>query len=128
LTSPLGAAPDAPISARASTEHPGFAAGGALEHDRFSLAPASMWKGAAGENSWWWQADFAQPRKVGAILQVLGEHDFVLRNAPRRYVWQWRTSCSWPDNGEKNNRTESRLRRRVPTCTNCPAVADNQPV
>lgn len=56
--------------------------------DRFSLSPGAYWQGRAGEKSWWWQTEFASPRRVGALEQVLGDHPFVLRNAPRHYAWQ----------------------------------------
>src|SRR5262249_36750384 len=32
---------------------------------------------------------FPQPRAVGAILQVHGDHEFRFHNAPRNYAWQW---------------------------------------
>jgi hypothetical protein len=47
-----------------------------------------MWKGEPGSGPWWWQVNFHRPRQIGAILQVVGDHEFVLRQAPRRYVWQ----------------------------------------
>lgn len=62
---------------------------GPLDGDRFSLEPASGWQGDRTATTWWWQVDFAEPRDVGAILQVQGDHPTVLRNSPQRYVWRW---------------------------------------
>lgn len=78
------AAPD--ISA--SSIDPASSAAGAVDGDRFSFAPAASWVGARGETGWWWQIRFPEPREVGAILQIVGDHDFVFRHAPLRYVWQ----------------------------------------
>lgn len=57
---------------------------GAVDRSRFSMA--SAWKGTTNATSWWWQMDFNQPRAVGAILQIVGDHEFVFRNAPRQFV------------------------------------------
>jgi hypothetical protein len=87
-------------------------AAGPLDPDRFSLAPNSIWQGTPGATSWWWQVEFPEPRKVGAILQVLGDHDFVFRNAPRQYVWQWSPDgVRWRDWRETDQSDESRLFR-----------------
>jgi hypothetical protein len=59
-----------------------------MDGDRFSADPAKSWQGRTGETSWWWEARFPRPRTVGAILQVVGDHDLALRNAPKKYVWQ----------------------------------------
>jgi GMP synthase-like glutamine amidotransferase len=41
---------------------------------------------------------FEQPKQIGAILQVLGDHARNFRNAPRRYVWQYsHDGRSWLD-------------------------------
>jgi hypothetical protein len=72
----------------ASSTADGSSPRGAMDGDRFSPDPAKSWRGKAGETSWWWQVDFSKPRTVGAILQVVGDHDLVLRNAPKKYVWQ----------------------------------------
>lgn len=72
----------------ASSSAAGYEASGALNGDRFSLERGSAWKGETNAARWWWQVEFAQPRTVGAILQVVGEHSFVFRQAPRRFVWQ----------------------------------------
>ena len=71
---------------------------GAMDGDRFSTDPAKSWRGKAGQASWWWQAAFPKPRTVGAILQVVGDHDLALRNAPKKYVWQASTDGrTWED-------------------------------
>jgi hypothetical protein len=38
--------------------------------------------------NWWWRIDFGAPRQLGAILQIQGDHEFVLQHSPRKYVWQ----------------------------------------
>jgi len=79
---------DAAEKVTASSSAAGYEAGGALNGDRFSLERGSAWKGETNASRWWWQVEFAQPRTVGAILQVVGDHSFVFRQAPRRFVWQ----------------------------------------
>jgi hypothetical protein len=74
--------------ASASTMAAGSSPGRAIDGDRFALGPGMFWKGAAGHKSWWWQVRFAEPRSVGAILQVHGDRPNVLSDAPRRYRWQ----------------------------------------
>jgi hypothetical protein len=74
--------------ATASTTAEGSSAHGAIDTDRFSTASLKLWRGKAGERSWWWQVEFANPRPVGAILQVVGDSTLVLQNAPRKYIWQ----------------------------------------
>jgi hypothetical protein len=81
--------------ASASGAVPGFEAAGALDGNRFSIEKGAAWKGTREGQSWWWEVDFEKPRLVGAILQVVGDHPFVLRNAPRQSVWQR------SDDGEK---------------------------
>lgn len=49
------------------------------------------WKGAPGQTNWTWELQFEGPRLLGAISQVLGDHPFVLRHAPRTYEWQYTT-------------------------------------
>jgi hypothetical protein len=44
--------------------------------------------GRAGSDSASWQMAFAEPRRIGAILQIHGDDPEVLRNAPRNYIWQ----------------------------------------
>jgi hypothetical protein len=82
----LDAAPH-PV-ATASGTMPGFEPSGALDRNRFSFEGGSAWKGSTNDSRWWWQIDFNEPRPVGAILQIVGDHAFVFRNAPRRFVWQ----------------------------------------
>ena len=74
--------------ASASSFQDGFEAQGALNQDRFSAGERMAWKGRAGESNWWWQVEFAEPRTVGALLQIQGGHEFVFRDAPKSYVWQ----------------------------------------
>lgn len=73
----------------ASSAQDQFQARGALDGDRFTAEPGAAWKGKPGESKWWWQVGFEQPQQVGSILQILGDHDTALTNAPRRYVWRW---------------------------------------
>ncbi len=81
------------VTAAASSSASGFGASGAIDTDRFS--PVQAWQGAAAGSNWWWQVRFDPPREIGAILQITGDHPFVLRNAPRDYAWQW------SDDGER---------------------------
>ncbi len=99
-------------SASASTTAVGTAPQGALDADRLSVEPASVWKGEVGEATWWWQIRFAKPRPVGAILQIHGDHPSVLQNAPRRYVWQAsEDGRAWRDLEETETSRERRLFR-----------------
>lgn len=75
-------------AATASSGLPGFEPVGAIDGHRFSLTQGGCWKGDTNATRWWWQVEFVKPREVGAILQVVGDHSFVFRHAPRRYVWQ----------------------------------------
>lgn len=77
-----------PASASASTSETGFSPAGPMDSNRFSFESGAAWKGRRGESNWWWQIDFGEPRSVGAILQIQGDHEFVLRNAPRSYRWE----------------------------------------
>ena len=107
LTS-AGAEPQATItsSSVAATYQPA----GAVDGDRFSGSTASMWKATSSKA--WWQIEFAQPQPVGSILQVNGDHDLWLRNAPRNYVWQWsRDGQLWINIRETVIRHEKRLFR-----------------
>ena len=72
----------------ASTSQPDSAPAGVVDGDRFSFATNHAWKGTAGQSNWWWQIQFAEPRNLGAILQIQGDHSFVFQNAPRKYLWQ----------------------------------------
>jgi hypothetical protein len=98
------------ISASSSAEE--FPAGAAMDGERFSTRAGSLWKGRASESHWWWQVSFAQPRDIGAILQITGDHEFVLRNAPKRYVWQGsRDGVKWFELKETFTANERRLYR-----------------
>ena len=104
-------APGKPIpSSSASAD--GFAADGAVNGDRFSVERGSAWKGATKATRWWWQVEFERTREVGAILQVVGDHPFVFRNAPRRFVWQRSDDGThWSDLPETATTNEQRLFR-----------------
>src|SRR6266850_916400 len=65
-----------------------FTPAGAVDGDRFSFEPQRAWKGAAQASNWWWQVHFDSAQEVGAILQISGDHPFVLRNAPQDYFWE----------------------------------------
>jgi hypothetical protein len=89
----LAAALGAPALARAdvataSTTAPGSSPAGARDGDRFAVESSRLWRGAAGESGWWWQVDLGVPRAVGALLQIHGDHAFVLRNSPADYYWE----------------------------------------
>jgi len=99
-------------TASASDSAAGFEAGGALDGNRFSAAPTAAWKGRTNAPSWWWQVEFEKPRQVGAILQVIGDHAFVFRNAPRQSVWQRSDDgVHWSDLPETATTNEHRLFR-----------------
>jgi len=85
---------------------------GALDGDRFDTDGACVWKGAAGQDSWWWQVQFDGPRQIGAILQVVGDHPRNSRNAPRQYIWQYsQDGQTWLDLKETKTEKERRLYR-----------------
>jgi hypothetical protein len=55
---------------------------------------------------------FTKPEKIAAILQVQGDHDFVLRHAPRTYVWQSSLDGrTWQNLRETKIESEQRLFR-----------------
>jgi hypothetical protein len=100
------------IRTSASTTAAGHASSGARDGDRFTVTPDRAWRGAAGETGWWWAAEFAQPTVIGAILQITGDHPFVLRNVPRRYLWQVsRDGLDWRDLPETRVHQEPRAFR-----------------
>ena len=83
---------------------------GAIDGDRFAVELSSVWKGRAGDTAWWWQIEFPEPRRLGAILQIHGDHEYALRNAPGRYVWQvsqdgieWENLPETAVNGERRS-------------------------
>jgi hypothetical protein len=92
----------------------GSRAAGAYDRDRFSLSPASAWIGGQSETSWWWQIQFQEPRQVGAILQIVGDHAFVFHHAPQRYLWQASDDGqTWRDLEETAQTHESRCYRVI---------------
>lgn len=98
--------------ASASSANPDFDASGALDGKRFATEAGSAWQGRAGERAWWWQVRFAEPRSVGAVLQINGDHPLVFRNAPKSYVWQISLDGrTWQDLPETATRDERRLFR-----------------
>ncbi len=100
------------LKASASSSAEGFAAGGAIDANRFSGERNSAWKGQTNATHWWWQVEFEKPRTVGAILQVVGDHDFVFHNAPRRSVWQSSNDGQhWSDLAQTVTTNETRLYR-----------------
>ena len=112
LTGGTFAAGRALVSASASSSLEGFPASAAVDGERFSTRTGTAWKGQPGESNWWWQVSFAQPRDIGAILQITGDHEFVLRNAPKRYVWQGsRDGIKWFDLKETFTENERRIFR-----------------
>jgi len=83
-----------------------------VDGERFSAGAGSAWKGHPGAATWWWQVRFAKPRAVGAILQVVGDHEVVFRNAPKCYFWQTsRDGQTWEDLRETAVVNERRLFR-----------------
>ncbi len=85
----LAVASTARGTSTASGSQAKFGPEGAVDGRRFSLEPGSAWKGDQGQKQWWWRIRFPERRRIGSILQVNGDHAFILRNAPERYVWQW---------------------------------------
>jgi hypothetical protein len=111
IRSNVGGAEAAP-SATASSSSAGFEPGGAVDGERFALASGSAWKGQAGAAEWWWQVRFPTPREIGAILQVVGDHEVVFRHAPRCYLWQTSDDGErWRDLTETATTDERRLFR-----------------
>jgi WD40 repeat protein/Tfp pilus assembly protein PilF/tRNA A-37 threonylcarbamoyl transferase component Bud32 len=96
----------------ASSVAAGSSAAGPVDGDRFGADGTACWRGRAGDTTWWWQIRFARPRQVGAILQVVGDHPTIFRNAPRRYVWQASPDGkSWEDLAETATQAERRMVR-----------------
>ncbi|HAM73400.1 MAG TPA: hypothetical protein DCM86_17340 [Verrucomicrobiales bacterium] len=86
LASATAAGAQIPPSASSTAE--GYSLSGPMDFDRFSVAPAHAWRSAPGDATPWWQVRFETPRRVGSLLQVVGDHPFVLRNAASHYVWE----------------------------------------
>lgn len=109
--SPLRGAEPFP-SATASSSIAGYEPAGAVDGQRFAATTGAAWKGRPGASPWWWQARFAAPQRIGAILQIVGDHEVVLRNAPRRYVWQASDDdVRWEDLTETATSDERRMFR-----------------
>jgi F5/8 type C domain/Glutamine amidotransferase class-I len=75
-------------SAHASSSQDSYLAAGATDGNRFATSAGNLWKGAAGAGHWEWTAEFGEPKQIGSILQVLGDHETFLAAAPLSYVWQ----------------------------------------
>lgn len=76
------------LTITASSAVDGYSAAGAMDGDRFSPSREHSWKGnASPDGRWSWRVQFPTSRKIGAILQIQGDHDFVFTNAPLRYGW-----------------------------------------
>ena len=100
------------MAATASSSAGGFEPAGALDGNRFACDPGAAWKGKTGQQSWWWQVRFVKPRKIGALLQINGDHPLVFRNAPKSYVWQASDDgTQWLDVAETRVKAESRTFR-----------------
>lgn len=100
------------IAASASSTVEGYSPGGATDGDRFSTSHPSAWRGSKEQTSWWWEARFAEPTQIGAILQITGAHDFVLQDAPRHYLWQFtEDERAWQDLPETLVQNERRTFR-----------------
>jgi hypothetical protein len=98
--------------AAASTFQDGFEAQGALNKDRFSAGERMAWKGRAGESNWWWQVEFVEPRTIGVLLQIQGDHEFVFRDCPKSYVWQSSADGrNWHELPETRTTNERRIFR-----------------
>src|SRR6185503_1510601 len=106
LSLSLGLHAEDPLAV-ASSEEPGFPAQAAVD-----IAPGDLWRGKPGEGSWWWQVRYPEVRTMGAIHQILGDGDTVLRSAPRDYVWQVSLDGErWSDVEETRTRGERRMFR-----------------
>jgi hypothetical protein len=104
----LAESPDA----SASSSAPGFDPAGALDGKRFAVDKGTAWQGKPDARSWWWQVRFPEPRPIGALLQINGDHPLVFRNAPKSYVWQISDGgTAWQDLSETATKAESRMFR-----------------
>lgn len=85
---------------------------GAVDGDRFSIRPESVWQGPSGVRECWWSVRFGSPRKVGSILQINGTGELSLRQAPKDYRWQWSPDgIRWEDLSETHIQDERRMFR-----------------
>jgi len=98
-------------TASASSTHPGANPAGPLDGDRFSLEAASAWRGEEGRAPWIWELKFPKSRRIGAILQIVGDDAEVLQNAPKRAVWQVGDGATWTDLEETRVDRETRMFR-----------------
>ena len=99
-------------TAAASSTALGTSPQGAQDGHRFEVEPTQTWRGSTNENRWWWELQFAEPRAIGAILQIVGDHEFVLRNIPRSYIWQvTKDGVTWTDLPETKQVEERRTFR-----------------
>jgi hypothetical protein len=73
--------------ASASGQQTAFPATLTIDGNRFSSE--SAWKGVPGPTQWWWQLRLGEPREIGAILQITGDHSYALTNAPQNYRWEY---------------------------------------
>jgi hypothetical protein len=111
LVPPARAGADTPIPA-ASSSASGFDPAGAIDGKRFSTDKGSAWRGRPDERGWWWQVRFSEPRAIGALLQIQGDHPLVYRNAPKSYVWQISNDGEkWTELTETKTKAESRMYR-----------------
>src|SRR5438067_2116426 len=79
-------AAEAAVKVSASSWQVGSNPALAFDGDRFGTN--SIWRGAP-ESTWTWQVDFGEGAaiKIGSILQIQGDQDFVFQNAPKNYRW-----------------------------------------
>jgi len=99
-------------TATASSSSPDFDPAGAIDGKRFAMDKGSAWKGKPNERGWWWQVRFSNPRTIGALLQIQGDHLLVFRDAPRSYVWQASDDGkNWADLPETKITAENRMYR-----------------
>lgn len=112
------AADEGAPEATASGSAKGATAAGALDGQRFSTAPGSLWK--SDKKSGWWQIRFDKPRTIGAILQINGDDDMRFTNAPRNYAWlrsddglDWQTIHETVVHREKRTYRIHRLKKPV---------------
>lgn len=99
------------VTASSSSTQPGTSLAGPLDGSRFGIEAGSIWRGGVGKGPWVWELAFAEPRTIGAILQVVGDDREVLQNAPRRFVWQGGDGSSWTDLEETRIDRETRMFR-----------------
>lgn len=73
----------------ASTTRLGSSPRGAANGDRFSSRMEDAWHAVPVQGKpCWWQMDLLKVQKIGALLQILGDHEFVFAHAPSSYTWQ----------------------------------------